>query len=213
MLDEHAGEYRVAAPVGIREAVKGFLTQSRGVDRQHAFRRLLHVETARVPERPRADPREWIVSTGVDHHQGDARTLVPDTGDELGLDHRAGLDEKLVAGAEFRDIRRNQVVAADDGMHAVEVALSSRPDLVLLDLELPKLDGLSVTRELRLHPTLTEVPIIILSGHDPSRFQQAALEAGCDDYLLKPIDFDRMQELLDRMIDGGRRPRSLIKSA
>ncbi|PYS73988.1 MAG: hypothetical protein DMF73_04490 [Acidobacteria bacterium] len=60
-----------------------------------------------------------------------------------------------------------QVIAADDGMHAVEVALSSRPDLVLLDLELPKLDGLSVTRELRLHPTLTEVPIIILSGHDP----------------------------------------------
>ena len=106
-----------------------------------------------------------------------------------------------------------QVIAAVDGMHAVEVALSSRPDLVLLDLELPKLDGLSVTRELRLHPTLTEVPIIILSGHDPSRFRQAALEAGCDDYLLKPIDFDRMQELLDRMIDGGRRPRSLIKSA
>ena len=106
-----------------------------------------------------------------------------------------------------------QVVAADDGMHAVEVALSSRPDLVLLDLELPKLDGLSVTRELRLHPTLTEVPIIILSGHDPSRFRQAALEAGCDDYLLKPVDFDRMQELLDRMIDGGRRPRRLIKSA
>ena len=111
------------------------------------------------------------------------------------------------------ETRGYQVVAADDGMHALEVALSSRPDLVLMDLELPKLDGLSVTRELRLHPTLTEVPIIILSGHDPSRFRQAALEAGCDDYLLKPIDFDRVQELLDRLIDGARPPSSFIKTA
>ena len=106
-----------------------------------------------------------------------------------------------------------QVVAADDGMHAVEVALSSRPDLVLLDLELPKLDGLSVTRQLRLHPNFKAVPIIILSGHDPSRFRQDALDAGCDDYLLKPIDFDLLHELLDRMIGAAGRPRSFIKSA
>ena len=106
-----------------------------------------------------------------------------------------------------------QVIAADDGMHAVEVALSSRPDLVLLDLELPKLDGLSVTRELRLHSNLKDVPIIILSGHDPSRFRKAAIEAGCDDYLLKPIDFDRVQELLDRLIDSARPPSSFIKTA
>ena len=106
-----------------------------------------------------------------------------------------------------------RVVAAGDGMHAIRVALMSRPDLMLLDLELPKLDGLSVTRELRLHPNFKAVPIIILSGHDPSRFRQEALEAGCDDYLLKPIDFDLMHELLDRMIEGSRRPRSFIKSA
>ena len=106
-----------------------------------------------------------------------------------------------------------QVIAAVDGMHAVEVALSSRPDLVLLDLELPRLDGLSVTRELRLHPTLTDVPIIILSGHDPSRFRKEALDAGCDDYLLKPINFDRLEELLGQMIARPYRPRSFIKSA
>jgi len=93
------------------------------------------------------------------------------------------------------------------------VALSSRPDLVLLDLELPKLDGLSVTRELRLHPNFKVVPIVILSGHDPSRFRQEALDAGCDDYLLKPINFDHLHELLDRMIDGARQPRSLVRSA
>src|SRR3989442_14748700 len=72
------------------------------------------------------------------------------------------------------ETRGYRVVSAADGMHAVEIALSSRPDLVLLDFELPKLDSLSVTRELRLHPTLTDVPIIILSGHDPSRFRKEA---------------------------------------
>ena len=109
--------------------------------------------------------------------------------------------------------RGYQVVAADDGLHALEVAVSSRPNLVLLDLELPKLDGLSVTRNLRLDPKFKDVPIIILSGHDPSRFRQDALDAGCDDYLLKPIDFDSLHELLDRMIGDARRPRSFIKSA
>ena len=111
------------------------------------------------------------------------------------------------------ETRGYQVVAADDGVHALEAALSSRLDLVLLDLELPKLDGLSVTRELRLRPNFKGVPIVILSGHDPSRFRQEALDAGCDDYLLKPINFDHLHELLDRMIDGARQPRSLVRSA
>src|SRR5437016_3179288 len=109
------------------------------------------------------------------------------------------------------ETRGYRVIAANDGMHAVEVALSSRPDLVLLDLELPKLDGLSVTRNLRVDPKFKDVPIIILSGHDPSRFRQDALDAGCDDYLLKPIDFDLLHELLDRMIGAARPPRSFIK--
>ena len=111
------------------------------------------------------------------------------------------------------ETRGYQVIAADDGMDALEVALSSRPDLLLLDLELPKLDGLSVTRSLRLDPKFKDVPIIILSGHDPSRFRQEALDAGCNDYLLKPINFDLLHELLDRMIDDARQPRSFIKSA
>lgn len=109
--------------------------------------------------------------------------------------------------------RGYQVVAASDGMHAIEVALSSRPDLVLLDLDLPKLDGLAVTRNLRLDPKFKDVPIVILSGHDPGRFRQDALDAGCDDYLLKPIDFDSLHELLDRMMGATRLPRTFIKSA
>ena len=74
--------------------------------------------------------------------------------------------------------------------------LRTLPDLIFVDLQLPKIDGLGVARELRLDPKLKKTPIIILSGHDPSKYRQAAMDAGCNDYLLKPIDFDRLEELL-----------------
>ncbi|HEV8589875.1 MAG TPA: response regulator [Pyrinomonadaceae bacterium] len=89
-----------------------------------------------------------------------------------------------------------QVVGAENGLEAVEVALAKFPDLILIDLELPKLDGLGVTRNLRRHPKLRNTPIIIVSGHDPAKHRQPALDAGCTDYLLKPIDFDRLDTIL-----------------
>ena len=94
------------------------------------------------------------------------------------------------------EIKGYEVVSAGDGIGAVDVALHELPDLIMVDLELPYLDGLSVTRELRLHHETARVPIIIISGHDPSRYRNAALTAGCDDYLLKPIDFDRLDKIL-----------------
>jgi DNA-binding response OmpR family regulator len=92
------------------------------------------------------------------------------------------------------------VVSAGDGIGAVDVALHELPDLIMIDLELPYLDGLAVTRELRLHHETARVPIIIVSGHDPSRYRNAALTAGCDDYLLKPVDFDRLDKILHERI-------------
>jgi CheY-like chemotaxis protein len=109
------------------------------------------------------------------------------------------------------EIKGYQVISAENGIRALEVAITTPPDVVLLDLELPQLDGLAVTRNLRLHPKLKRVPIIIVSGHDPGRFRQAALDAGCDDYMLKPISFDRLDELLDRFIPRQGRPK--FKSA
>jgi CheY-like chemotaxis protein len=93
-----------------------------------------------------------------------------------------------------------EIVWADDGLQAFDVALRSLPDLVLIDLEMPKVDGLTITRNLRARPELSDVPIIIVSGHDPAMNREAALSAGCNDYLLKPIDFDRLDEILDEMI-------------
>jgi CheY-like chemotaxis protein len=92
------------------------------------------------------------------------------------------------------------VLAAADGQKAVEVALESLPDLILLDLELPCLDGLSVARKLRCHSNCEKVPIIILSGHDPMEHKQSALDAGCTDYLLKPVDFRKLDEILEHEV-------------
>jgi len=98
-----------------------------------------------------------------------------------------------------------QVITAENGIHAFEMAVRNRPDALLLDLQLPKLDGLSVTKNLRLNPNFKNVPIIIISGHDPNHYRQAAQDAGCDEYFLKPIDFDRLQLVLDRMVPRERR--------
>lgn len=93
-------------------------------------------------------------------------------------------------------IKGYDVVEAENGLQAVEIALTSLPDLILLDLELPLLDGLGVTRNLRRHPKFKEVPIVIVSGHDPAKHSEAALDAGASAYLVKPIDFQRLDQIL-----------------
>jgi len=98
-----------------------------------------------------------------------------------------------------------RVFEAENGKRALEVAVKNKPDAVLLDLTLPKLDGLTVARNLRLHPNFKKLPIIIVSGHDPNSYRQKALDAGCDEYMLKPINFDRLQTLLDHLVPLDRR--------
>jgi len=97
-----------------------------------------------------------------------------------------------------------QVIAAENGVEALELALLRSPDLIVLDFELPGLNGLSVVQSLRAIPNFLKTPIVILSGHDPARYRQAALNAGCDDYLVKPVDFDsfdqRFHELIERTV-------------
>lgn len=91
-----------------------------------------------------------------------------------------------------------EVLTAENGLRAVELALAGHPDLILLDLQLPRLDGLGVVRILRSHREFQDTPIIIVSGHDPDGFRQPAIDAGCNDYLPKPIDFERLDTLLEQ---------------
>jgi CheY-like chemotaxis protein len=92
-----------------------------------------------------------------------------------------------------------RVVEAVNGKQAVEQATSERPDLILMDLSLPQLDGLAATRQIRAHDGMGKVPIVAVSAHDSADFHAEALAAGCNEYVTKPIDFDQLVQLLDRM--------------
>src|ERR1700693_2464568 len=81
-----------------------------------------------------------------------------------------------------------RVMEASDGEQAVKLALEERPALILMDLSLPKLDGLAATRQIRKHTGLGEVPIVAVSAHDSPQSRTEALDAGCDEYVTKPID-------------------------
>ena len=100
------------------------------------------------------------------------------------------------------------VVEAGDGLEAVNAAEREHPDLILMDGGLPLLDGISATRRLRGLASLSAVPIVFLSGHAGSQHQTAALEAGCDEYVVKPFDIARIDTILSRHLPGLRADRT-----
>ena len=96
-----------------------------------------------------------------------------------------------------------RVLTAGDGEEAIKVARLSRPDLILMDIAMPDVDGLSATRRIRKLPELQHVPIVALTAFNTSGFQRAAYEAGFDAYLTKPLDFDRLHSLIAMLLHDG----------
>ena len=101
------------------------------------------------------------------------------------------------------------VLEASDGEQAVKMAVESRPVLILMDLSLPKLDGLSATRQIRQKKGLKTIPIVAVSAHDSPESRTEALAAGCDEYITKPIDFDHLNALLRRFVPTSKTSRTL----
>lgn len=93
------------------------------------------------------------------------------------------------------------VVEASDGEEAVQIAVEARPELILMDLSLPKLDGLAATRQIRQKRGFKQIPIVAVSAHDSPHSRAEALEAGCNEYVTKPIDFDSLNEILHRFVN------------
>ena len=89
-----------------------------------------------------------------------------------------------------------EVSVAKDGEEGIEKALSEQPDLILMDVMLPLLDGLEATRKLKSLPGTREIPIIAVSSRAMSGDRDKALAAGCDDYHTKPIQFERLLEAI-----------------
>lgn len=92
-----------------------------------------------------------------------------------------------------RLIRRGyEVEIAEDGESGVRMALGTSPALILMDLSLPDIDGLEATRRLKADPRTSRIPIIVLTAHAMMGDRQQALEAGADDYDIKPVELERL---------------------
>jgi CheY-like chemotaxis protein len=93
-----------------------------------------------------------------------------------------------------------RVVTANNGEDAVTVATHNLPNLILMDINLPSLDGLGATRRILENETLRDVPIVAITAFGTEGFQRAAYDAGVSGYLTKPIDLDRMHQLIARLL-------------
>jgi two-component system cell cycle response regulator DivK len=93
-----------------------------------------------------------------------------------------------------------EVLEAGDGRQAIDMAINSKPDLILMDLSLPIIDGLSATKQIRQDPSMNNVPIIALSAHDLVDFQAKAKDAGCTDYVTKPVDFTALITVMSKYL-------------
>ena len=94
-----------------------------------------------------------------------------------------------------------EVSEASDGLAALQMA-GMTPDLILLDMGIPELDGWEVTRRLKASPATARIPVIALTAHVMAGDRERALEAGCDAYETKPVEFDRLRAKIEQLIRG-----------
>jgi CheY-like chemotaxis protein len=93
-----------------------------------------------------------------------------------------------------------EVVFAQDGSIAVDMATSEQPELILMDMSLPVLDGWEATRRIKKNPDTSSIPVIALTAHAMAGDREKALEVGCEDYDTKPVDFPRLLGKIDALI-------------
>jgi two-component system cell cycle response regulator DivK len=104
-----------------------------------------------------------------------------------------------------RLIRRGfQVVFAVDGQQGVDLAGSERPDIILMDMSLPAIDGWEATRRVKADNATRSVPVIGLTAHAMAGDREKAIEAGCDDYETKPVELDRLISKIERLLGAAK---------
>jgi two-component system cell cycle response regulator DivK len=104
-----------------------------------------------------------------------------------------------------RLIRRGfQVIFAVDGQQGVDLARSERPDIILMDMSLPVVDGWEATRRVKSDDATRSVPVIGLTAHAMAGDREKAIEAGCDDYDTKPVELERLIGKMERLLGAGK---------
>ena len=99
--------------------------------------------------------------------------------------------------------RGYEVVVSADGEDGVNKARSESPDIILMDMDLPVLDGWAATKMLKAAPETQAIPVIALTAHAMAGDREKALEAGCDDYDIKPVEFARLVEKMEKLLGKG----------
>ena len=92
------------------------------------------------------------------------------------------------------------VVVAVDGQQAIDMARTEKPDLILMDMSLPVVDGWEATRQIKGSQDLKHIPVVGLTAHAMVGDRDHALQAGCDDYATKPVEFEKLVELINRLL-------------
>jgi CheY-like chemotaxis protein len=98
--------------------------------------------------------------------------------------------------------RGYQVIIAIDGQQGVEMALSETPDLILMDMSLPVIDGWEATRRIKADERTQRIPTIALTAHAMQGDEQKAKDAGCDDYDVKPVELPRLVAKMEALLGG-----------
>ncbi|HZS44904.1 MAG TPA: response regulator [Blastocatellia bacterium] len=101
---------------------------------------------------------------------------------------------------QLLELEGYEVSEAVTGEEAVEQAARNKPDMILMDLTLPGMSGLSAAKQIRQIPELKQAPIIALSAFDAEDFSEDAIGAGCNEYVTKPVDFDQLTRLLTKFL-------------
>lgn len=101
------------------------------------------------------------------------------------------------------ELEKFEVLLAVDGEEGVAMALAEKPDLILMDLSLPDVDGWEATRRIKAEPSTAAIPVIALTAHALQGDRQKALEAGCDDYDTKPVDLARLLGKIRALLKDG----------
>jgi CheY-like chemotaxis protein len=111
-------------------------------------------------------------------------------------------DNEMNRDILFRRLSRRgyEVVCAVDGTQGIEMARSEQPDIILMDLGLPEVDGWEATRRVKADQETRHVPIIGLTAHAMSGDREKALAAGCDEYDTKPVELERLIEKIERLL-------------
>ncbi|MFN2455693.1 MAG: response regulator [Pyrinomonadaceae bacterium] len=108
--------------------------------------------------------------------------------------------DNLVLVSLWLQSKGYRVLSAENGARAIEIAALARPDLIIMDIHMPELDGFGATRRIRQRAELKTVPVIALTAFSTEGFQKAAIDAGIDGYLNKPIDFPKLENLISRLL-------------